>query len=413
MGVLQLVCATADEAGSTLYGLAYGPDYSVTDSSSNNYYERVILIKSNAYPNTAADMVWSLVSAFRRDKLIQLRDSSVTCAIDDQGVFTAIASSTTSSAVTEAPGGFQYNPLKSIPKEWTQWTTGSGTWSNVTFAAGYGWENEIQSSLLFHIKTAAGENQLVHAVAGGSKGGINFGTSSAIGNDAVQFVNSAFWPLMPAMPDSYLLFTASAPSASSSMTESVYMFRPTTSVKTFTPMSGSSGSGSGSIPFIFIQTKNSTHSLILSGNNTSHLYSGPQYIQIKESLGRPPSNTDDDLGSNSDSGGDLPTGAIIGITLGCLSLVICCLITLCRAGGKSKKQKTSTTIYHTPEIVSIGPTIPAIYHHHHQQQDLMAHEEIKGNFEVPTSPELLDLSHHPRPHVTTTMREHSNLHIRA
>lgn len=194
MGLLNLECATSDAAGTTLYGLAYGSDYlrTVKDNPSTSY-DRVILIKSNTAPSTAQDMVWSVVSTFRLDLLFKLSGTKPTCAVDDQGVFTVV-SFFSSATPLMPPGGFRYDPTTVTPPALAGVTTGPGTWSNISFATGYGWDNDIQSSALFSLKTSTGANQLVHALAGGSKGGISFGTLAPTNGSSFQFSQSATWP---------------------------------------------------------------------------------------------------------------------------------------------------------------------------------------------------------------------------
>ncbi|KAF9943012.1 hypothetical protein BGZ75_001889 [Mortierella antarctica] len=193
MGLLKLQCATPDAAGTALYALAYGASYlRVVKEKPDLGYDRVILIKSNTSPATALDIVWSVVSTFRLDMLFTLSGAKPTCAVDDQGVFTAI--SFLSSATPQLPpGGFRYDPGTPTPPALAGVTTGPGTWSNISFATAYGWDNDIQSSALFSLKTSTGANQLVHALAGGSKGGISFGTLGAKGS-SFQFTPSTTWP---------------------------------------------------------------------------------------------------------------------------------------------------------------------------------------------------------------------------
>ncbi|KAG0045336.1 hypothetical protein BGZ83_009427, partial [Gryganskiella cystojenkinii] len=192
MGALHLECAVADNDGTSLYGLAYGSDYSLDKNSPDNY-ERVLVVQSSTKPDSVATMTWSLLSSFRRDSLVRLAGPSTICTVDDRGVFTAVSSSSSLSPSTgtgTVPGGIRYDPG----------TGGSGVWSNISFPSNNGWQNPTQSNILFNLKTTTGTNQLVHAlVAAGTSGGIAFATLGA--TSPYQFASGPTWSLGSSLVD--------------------------------------------------------------------------------------------------------------------------------------------------------------------------------------------------------------------
>ncbi|KAF9291855.1 hypothetical protein BGZ68_001847 [Mortierella alpina] len=486
MGLLNLECATSDAAGTMLYGLAYGSDYlrTIKDNPSISY-DRVILIKSNIAPSTAQDMLWSVVSTFRLDLLFKLSGTKPTCAVDDQGVFTVV-SFFSSATPLMPPGGFRYDPTTATPPALAGVTTGPGTWSNISFATGYGWDNDIQSSALFSLKTSTGANQLVHALAGGSKGGISFGTLAPTKGSSFQFSQSATWPTgglmdlatakiafannilyylgsmltsptLTAIP--FTAITASQPTAgvksisaqgtqgctpagvgsvaaafgtrfyyqcavqgipnsmllysydSATSTPGVFMYSTTTAVKIFAPLPKPSQ------PFIFIQTENATHGLVLSGNNTSSLFPGaPVAVQDKIGVEQAvPEVSPDGTRDSPGLSGSLKLG--IGFTAVTLLIVFgsiyCCWNNKIKKHRKRKAQDGyASTFHHTPEIVPIDPNDPiGGVGMPGAQKMVYTVPEVKGYTEEPEIVQQQQQPHelglHPRPKVATTVGEDS------
>ncbi|CAO3574237.1 unnamed protein product [Mortierella alpina] len=491
MGLLQLECATPDAAGTALYGLAYGSVYLKTAKENpNTSYDRVILVKSNTSPATALDMVWSVVSTFRLDLLFKLSGTKPTCAVDDQGIFTAI-SFLSSATPLMPPGGFRYDPGTVTPPALAGVTTGPGTWSNISFATGYGWESDIQSSALFSLKTSTGANQWIHALAGGSKGGISFGTLGSTGS-SFQFTPSATWPaggLMDiatakvAFANNVLYYlgsmltsptlnvipftaiTATQPTAgvksisaqgasgctasagvgsmtvasgtkfyfqcavqgipnsillysydSASSTSGVFMYNPSTAVRIFAPLPKLTQ------PFIFLQTENTTHGLVLSGNNTSSQFPGAP-VFVKDTLGTEQTEAVPEPDPGNEREG-FPDGykMLIGITAVTLLIVFgsiyCCWTNKIKRYRKRKAQQDghANTFHHTPEIVPIPLDDGAGMSGTHKM--VYTVPEVKGYTEPPETVQHQQqqqqqqqlphvLGHHPKPNVATTMGEDS------
>lgn len=178
MGVLHLECAISDTDGTSLYGLAYGSDYTADKNSANNY-ERIIIVQSNTNPTSVINMTWRVVSTFKRDSLVVLTRSLTTCTVDDQGVFTAVSLTT---ETTASPRGVRFNP------------SGNGLWSNITFPANYGWKNSVQSNILFNLKSSTGSNQLFHAFVEATPGAITFAILST--TNPYQFESTATWSMV-------------------------------------------------------------------------------------------------------------------------------------------------------------------------------------------------------------------------
>ncbi|KAF9575414.1 hypothetical protein EC968_003019 [Mortierella alpina] len=496
MGFLKLECAIPDAAGTALYGLAYGSD-SLGSAKPSTSYDRVILIKSNTSPATALDMVWSVVSTFRLDLLYKLSGPKPTCAVDDQGVFTAV--SVYSSATPRGlPGGFRYDPGKPTPPALAGVTTGPGSWSNVSFVDGYGWDSIIQSSALFSLKTSTGANQLVHAFAGGSMGGITFGTLGTKGS-SFQFTQSATWPaggLMDlatgrvAFANNVLYYlgsmltnptlttipftaiTATQPTAgvksisaqaasgctpagldsisaafgtrfyfqcdvqgipnnillysydSASSTSGVFMYNPSTSVRVFAPLPKLSQ------PFIFIQTQNNTtHGLVLSGNNTSSLFPGAP-VFVKDAIGTdqieavpepapPGGNNNAREGPGLDNASKVGIGATVVALLIFFGSIYYCWTKKIKKDRKRKAQEGgyANTFHHTPEIVPIvglpmegGGVGAAAAPGTHKM--IYTVPEVKGYIEPSENVQQqqqqpYELGHHPRPKVATIVGEDS------
>jgi len=127
-------------------------------------------------PNKCYQYDLRVVSTFKRDSLVLLTRSSTTCTVDDQGVFAAVSFTTRISVV---PGGVRFNP------------GGGGSWSNISFPVNYGWQNSIQSNVLFNLKSPTGSNQLVHALVGATPGAIAFATLST--GSPYHFGSTASW----------------------------------------------------------------------------------------------------------------------------------------------------------------------------------------------------------------------------
>ncbi|KAG0352936.1 hypothetical protein BGZ54_002496, partial [Gamsiella multidivaricata] len=151
MGILLPFCVATDNT--RLYAIARATPY----TSKTEYF---LLIKSNDNPSSdLSNLNWTLVSAvpvagYTNIKVYDL-ESLYTCAINDAGVFSIIATDLISAAYL----GLQYQPLGtggSGPAP----VVGGGVWKNFTFGATYNWPT-ISGTPLFNLKDIQGINTLM------------------------------------------------------------------------------------------------------------------------------------------------------------------------------------------------------------------------------------------------------------
>ncbi|KAG0083823.1 hypothetical protein BGZ93_009204 [Podila epicladia] len=148
MGVLNLLCLASD--GNHLYGYAAAQ---ATDKPNSPFYN--ILIRSSLNPESASAIGWTLVNA-HYDGLTYLLGGEYQCTVDDEAVFTIIATSAKAapaSLLDLGAKGLRFTPISK--------TSTTGTWRNIEMP-GYGtsWKASF-SSTLFSIKNL--NNALMHA----------------------------------------------------------------------------------------------------------------------------------------------------------------------------------------------------------------------------------------------------------
>ncbi|KAF9300904.1 hypothetical protein BGZ74_007381 [Mortierella antarctica] len=148
MGVLDLLCLASD--GNQLYGYAAAQE---TDKPNSPFYN--ILIRSSFNPDSASAIGWTLVNA-HYDGYTYFLGGEYQCTVDDEAVFTIIATS-----AKAAPASLLDLGAKGLRFTPTSKTSTTGTWRNIEMP-GYGtsWKASF-SSTLFSIKTL--NNALMHA----------------------------------------------------------------------------------------------------------------------------------------------------------------------------------------------------------------------------------------------------------
>ncbi|KAI1320933.1 hypothetical protein EDD11_009256 [Mortierella claussenii] len=179
MGVIIPFCVVTDNV--RFYGLGAGVPLNKTDDRHYVYF------KSNDYPSyDLKDLTWSLVSAIPSNQLASIRlwswPKSYSCALDDTGVFTIIASD-----FMEA--GFNLKSIQYQPTPPSTNTTAggvasiagtagsaSGSWRNITLPQNvteYHWSDNYEQRL-FNFKDQQGQNNLMHAYIYNNLNGTNF-----------------------------------------------------------------------------------------------------------------------------------------------------------------------------------------------------------------------------------------------
>lgn len=196
---------------------------------------------------------------------------------------------------------------------------------------------------------------------------------------------------------------------SATSTPGVFMYSTTTAIKIFAPLPNLSQ------PFIFIQTENATHGLVLSGNNTSSLFPGAT-VAVQDTIGVEQAVPEVSPDGTRDSPG-LPASAKLGIGFTAVALLIvfgsiyCCWNNKIKKHRKRKAQAGyASTFHHTPEIVPIDPNDPiGGVGMPGAQKMVYTVPEVKGYTEEPeiVQQQPHELGLHPRPKVATTVGEDS------
>ncbi|KAF9303928.1 hypothetical protein BGZ74_002766 [Mortierella antarctica] len=131
MGAIDAPLCVASN-GNTLYG--------VVTANSNKVDETVILVRSNTAPRSLEALSWTAIASTLQKSLttvprIFLSPKQLVCHVDNQGVFTLLATDSIYNPNTAIqPSGYQYNPA-------------TKAWTNITVSAGYKWTDTAGGAL--------------------------------------------------------------------------------------------------------------------------------------------------------------------------------------------------------------------------------------------------------------------------
>ncbi|KAF9153496.1 hypothetical protein BG015_003276 [Linnemannia schmuckeri] len=163
MGVLDIICLTADPASTTFYGFAYADIYDC------NYYGGClnnVLVKSQANPVSGKNITWSLVSRIDSRNMTGIAKSvysaSFSCSVSAQGVFTMFGWTLNSGRNgPETAYGIRYDPTGTMDTKYN--FQGSGAWINMTIDRAYNWTESDAQHKLGYVNNGV-TTELVHSV---------------------------------------------------------------------------------------------------------------------------------------------------------------------------------------------------------------------------------------------------------
>ncbi|KAF9904402.1 hypothetical protein BX616_001314 [Lobosporangium transversale] len=185
MGFLSPFCFASN--ANSFYGIAVDRDYSIMFAEDP---DRLILIKSNENPTSAADVSWKVVSSVQASVLYDISGSKggQLCYVDDKGVFTFIALSVRKTPTSPpVSAGLQYSPL--FPATPNGNNTGEGGWKNIDIISPYSWTTESTSVSLYHVNDASGNNVVIHSYLD-TQHVLNFGV---LDNASLQLNQGPTW----------------------------------------------------------------------------------------------------------------------------------------------------------------------------------------------------------------------------
>ncbi|KAK3841621.1 MAG: hypothetical protein J3R72DRAFT_475305 [Linnemannia gamsii] len=192
MGILGFTCITSTPDGSTIYGLdiANSIDEGVGEFKNRNSF---VIFKSNSNPPTPEALTWSVYTRVSLEKMTVYSTSRFVCAVNSEGIFTAVFRS--SDTINNDPSGFRFDPngtpVKDSKTTSVAGNNGRGSWTRINVETKFTWaQNDVQQVLEYVNLAPSGPLQLMYAFADSS--GVYFSTYNDKTNTLAKLGSKAF-----------------------------------------------------------------------------------------------------------------------------------------------------------------------------------------------------------------------------